>query len=175
MSLLVLYLLLLKATATSFSGVGSLPVVRDEFVVKRKVLTDLQLNAAVAVGRSTPGPTGLYVVSVGYFIRGVCGAIVAWLAMITPALTVIALLHCLSRRADHPRVRSVMQAVVIASGGLTIAATVPLMQETLTAFFPILICVGSLLVLVAAPRLGTIWVILGSACAALTASYFHLL
>ena len=31
MNLLVLYLLLLKASATSFSGLGSLPVVRQDF------------------------------------------------------------------------------------------------------------------------------------------------
>ena len=33
MNLIVLYLLLLKATITSFSGLTSLPVVRNDFVV----------------------------------------------------------------------------------------------------------------------------------------------
>jgi hypothetical protein len=45
MSLWLLYFLLLKATATSFSAVSALPVVRDEFVLKRNVLADLQLYA----------------------------------------------------------------------------------------------------------------------------------
>jgi chromate transporter len=172
-SLLLLYFLLLKATATSFSGVSSLPVVRDDFVVKRKVLTDLQLNAAIVVGRSTPGPVGLYVISVGYFVRGVWGALVAWLAMITPALTVIVLMHHLSRKADHPRVRSVLQAVVIASAGLTIAATLPLTKDSLTSLLQILIGLASLVVLVVARRVSTVWVILGAASAALLASFFH--
>jgi chromate transporter len=174
LSLMLLYFLMFKATVTSFSGVSSLPVVRDEFVVKRRVLTDRQLNAAVVVGRSTPGPVGLYVISIGYFVRGVWGAIVAWLAMITPALAVIAFLHYLSRKADHPRVRSVLEAVVISSAGLTIAATLPMSRDALTGLIPILIGVGSLVVLVVARRVSTVWVILGSACAALTASYFHL-
>lgn len=173
MSLLLLYFLLLKATATSFSGVSSLPVVRDDFVVKRKALTDLQLNAAIVVGRSTPGPVGLYVISVGYFVRGVWGALVAWLAMITPALTVIVLMHHLSRKADHPRVRSVLQAVVIASAGLTIAATLPLTKDSLTSLLQILIGLASLVVLVVARRVSTVWVILGAASAALLASFFH--
>jgi chromate transporter len=172
-SLLLLYFLLLKATATSFSGVSSLPVVRDDFVVKRKALTDLQLNAAIVVGRSTPGPVGLYVISVGYFVRGVWGALVAWLAMITPALTVIVLMHHLSRKADHPRVRSVLQAVVIASAGLTIAATLPLTKDSLTSLLQILIGLASLVVLVVARRVSTVWVILGAASAALLASFFH--
>ena len=173
MNLLLLYLLLLKATATSFSGVGSLPVVRDEFIVKRAVLTDLQLNAAVIVGRSTPGPVGLYVISIGYFVRGVPGAVVAWLAMITPALTVIALLHRLSRKADHPRVKGALQAVVVASAGLTISATLPLARNVLTTPLPIAICLGSLLVLVLARRVSTVLVILASACTALAMSFFH--
>ena len=46
MNLLVLYLLLAKATLTSFSGMTSLPVVRHDFVEQRPVLTDRQLNAA---------------------------------------------------------------------------------------------------------------------------------
>ena len=40
MNPIVLYLLLLKATLTSFSGLTSLPMVRDDLVVKRRVLTD---------------------------------------------------------------------------------------------------------------------------------------
>ena len=40
MNLAVLYLLLLKATATAFSGLSSLPILHDDLVVKRHVLTD---------------------------------------------------------------------------------------------------------------------------------------
>ena len=70
MKLLVLYLLLLKATATSFSGLSSLPVLREDLVVRHGMLSDAQLNLAVTAGRSGPGPNGLYVVSVGYLIGG---------------------------------------------------------------------------------------------------------
>ena len=68
MNVFLLYLLLLKATLTSFSGLASLPMVRDDFVVERHLLTDRQLNTAVVAGRTGPGPNGLYIVSVGYFV-----------------------------------------------------------------------------------------------------------
>jgi len=42
----LLYLLLLKATATTFTGMASLPIIRNELVVERQVLTDEQLNTA---------------------------------------------------------------------------------------------------------------------------------
>ena len=56
MNLLLLYLVLTKATVTSFSGLTSLPVVRHDLVEHYHVLTDRQLNAAVAAGRTAPGP-----------------------------------------------------------------------------------------------------------------------
>jgi chromate transporter len=66
MSVFLLYLLLTKATITSFSGLASLPVIREDLVVHRRVLTDTQLDTAVVVSRTTPGPIGVYVISVGY-------------------------------------------------------------------------------------------------------------
>jgi chromate transporter len=48
----MLYALLLKATVTAFSGLASLPVVRADLVVNHHVLTDEQLNTAVAMSRT---------------------------------------------------------------------------------------------------------------------------
>jgi len=92
MNVIALYLLLLKATVTSFAGMGSLPQIRQDFVVTHGVVTDEQLGQAVVLGRSAPGPVGAYVVAIGYFAGGWPGAIAAWLAMMTPALLVIPLL-----------------------------------------------------------------------------------
>lgn len=75
MNIILLYLLLLKGTVTAFAGLASLPVVQEALVNQYHVLTDMQLNEAVVITRSTPGPVGLYVVSVGYFVAGIPGAI----------------------------------------------------------------------------------------------------
>ena len=72
------------------AGLASLPVIQDELIIQRHVLTDTQLNEAVVITRSTPGAVGLYVVSVGYFVAGVPGAIAGWLAVITPAFLILA-------------------------------------------------------------------------------------
>src|SRR5215470_156766 len=122
MSFGLLYLLLLKATLISFSGLASLPVVRDELVLQYGVLTDTQLNAAVALARAAPGPFGGYVISVGYFAGGVLGGIAGWLALITPALLAIPLMHFVARNTNHPRARSVVGAVVVASAALILVA-----------------------------------------------------
>lgn len=171
MNLLLLYLLLLKATMTSFSGLTSLPVVRHDLVEHYRVLTDRQLNAAVAAGRSAPGPNGLYLVSVGYFVAGVPGAAVGFLAMITPAFLIIPMLQFLGRRADRPAVKSAIQMVTLAAAGLVVSATVPLARDALSGPLPIVIALGSFVFLVCTNR-STIWVIAGAAVAGLAA---HLL
>src|SRR5215468_3969310 len=132
MNAFVLYLLLLKATVTAFSGLASLPVLRQDLVLTRHVLTDEQLNAAIVVTRTTPGPVGLYVVSVGYFAAGVPGAVAGWAAMISRALLIIPLVHYLGRRAEHPRVRNILRALVLASAGLLWATTLPIARAANT-------------------------------------------
>jgi chromate transporter len=91
----VLYLLLLQATLTSFSGLTSIPLVRNDLVVGRAVLTDDELNSALAIGQTTPGPVGLYIVVVGYFAAGIPGAIAGALALATPALLAVPMLRAL--------------------------------------------------------------------------------
>jgi chromate transporter len=124
MSIIALYLLLLKATATSFAGMGSLPQIRQDLVVTHNVITDEQLSQAVVIGRSAPGPVGAYVVSIGYFARGWPGAGAAWLAMVTPALLVIPLVTLLRRWLHLSRVRAAVDAVVIASAVLLLTSVV---------------------------------------------------
>jgi len=129
MSIVVVYLLLLKATATSFAGMGSLPQIRQDFVETHRFLSDDQLSQAVLVGRATPGPMGAYVVAVGYFAVGWPGAVAGWLAMITPALAAIPLLAAIQRWLHLSRMRAAIDAVVIASATLLVAAGVRLLID----------------------------------------------
>ena len=126
MNALVIYLLLLKATMTSFAGMGSLPQIRQDFVETRAVISDQELSQAVLVGRATIGPMGAYVVAVGYFAGGWPGAVAGWLAMITPALVAIPLLTLIQRWLHLPRIRAAVDGVVIASAVLLVGSGVTL-------------------------------------------------
>ena len=166
MKLLLLYLLLLKANATAFSGLSSLPVLREDLVVRYQMLSDTQLNLAVTAGRSGPGPNGLYIVSVGYLIGGLPGAVAGWLAMVTPTFLVIPLVRFVGARADRPRLRSAIRASMTASAGLLLAATLPLARGALTDGVLIAVAAASFL-LFAFTRLDSVWVILAAAAAGL--------
>jgi chromate transporter len=173
LNVILLYLLLLKGTATAFAGLASLPVIHDTLVTQYRVLTDDQLNQAVVITRSTPGPVGLYIVSVGYFVAGVPGAIAGWLAMITPALLIIPLVHFAGRHSEHPRIKGVLQTVVIASAGLLLAASIPLAHDALTDWVTILIAAVSLILLLVT-EIDTLWIILGAAVVSLSAQSLEL-
>ncbi len=174
MNIAVLYWLLLKGAVTAFAGLASLPVIQDELVIQRHVLTDKQLNEAVVITRSTPGPVGLYVVSIGYFVAGMPGAVAGWFAMITPALLVIPLVVFVGRRIENPRVKSILQTVVIASAGLLLAAAIPLARDALTDTLTIAIAAVSF-VLLLTTKLDTLWIILGGAVCTLSATSLGIL
>ena len=168
MSVLVLYLLLLKATLTTFSGMSSLPLVHADFVEKHKVLSSQELNRAVAVSRMAPGPNGLYLVSVGYTVAGLPGAAAALAALMTPSFLIIGVLKFLGRNADRPSTRRVTQAITLASGGLLVRVLIPMAQATLTGPFAVAIAVTTFLVLVLT-KIDTVWVVVGAASAGLIA------
>jgi len=134
MSAFVVYLLLLKAIASSFAGMGSLPQIHEDFVETRHVLSDEQLSQAVLVGRSTPGPVGAYVVAVGYLAAGWPGALAGWLAMITPALAAIPLVVLMQRWLHLPRVRTAVDAVVIASAVLLLSSAFQMAGDGIRQF-----------------------------------------
>ena len=140
MNVVLVYALLLKATITSFAGLGSLPQIERDFVETHRILSADQLSEAVLVGRSTPGPVGAYVVAVGYFAAGWPGAVAGWLALVTPALAAIPLLLVVQRWMHLPHMRAAVDAIVLASGVLLVATAIRLasdaVQQVIRAFMP---------------------------------------
>jgi len=168
-NIFLLYLILLKGTVTAFAGLASLPVVQAALVFQYHVLTDQQLNEAVVITRSTPGPVGLYVVAVGYYVAGIPGAIAGWAAMTTPALLIIPLVYFVGRKLDNPRVKTILQTIVIASAGLLLAAAIPLARDALTDWLTVSIAVLTVVLLLIS-GIDTLWIVLASAAASLVAS-----
>ncbi len=90
-------------------------------------LTARQLADAVAAGQITPGPVFTTATFIGYVIGGVGGALVATVAIFSPAFVLVAILEpVLARRGISPRMRGFLDAVNAASVGLLAAATIEL-------------------------------------------------
>ena len=162
MNIFLLYFLLLKASLASFTGLGSLPMIRNDFVVERHALTDHQLNTAVVAGRAGPGPFGLYLVCIGYTVAGVPGSISAFFALITPAFLVLPLIRWLGRRASHPRVRDAIRGLMLGTAGLLLASSVPLARDANTGPLSVGVMVAAFLIL-AFTKLDSMWLMAGAA------------
>ncbi|MBY0497565.1 MAG: chromate transporter [Cyanobacteria bacterium] len=128
MNIAVLYLLLLRATAMSFSGFASVPMVREDLVLHRGVLTDQQLNNAVAISQASPGPLGIYIVIVGYFAGGVPGAVAGILVVASPAIMALPIAYAVRRRRTAA-IRGACSGIVIGSCVLMITTAVQLAPE----------------------------------------------
>ena len=172
MSVLTLYLLLLKATLTSFSGGTSLPSVRQDLVVQHHAITDAQLSTAVAISRMGPGPNGTFVICIGHYIAGPAGAAAGYLAMITPAWLAILILRLLQGRTSHPRWRGAIQGLTAAAAGLMLANSWPIAQTAITSWLP---AVLSLLALAAflSRKIETVWVLGSAGLLAMLYSLLH--
>jgi chromate transporter len=158
MNLFILYLVMLKATVTTFNGPMSLPILRDELVVRRHVITDRELSAAVTAAQSSPGPMGIYVVSVGYFVAGVPGAAAGYFALVTPAFLAVPIIRFIGRRLEHPRARSMLNAAMLASAGLIFTSAVPLAQASIHTWITAALAAAAC-ILVAATRVPTVAII----------------
>jgi len=172
MNVITLYLLLLKATLTSFSGGTSFPSVRQDLVVQRHAVTDAQLSAAVAISRMGPGPNGAFVICLGQYIAGPAGAAAGYLAMITPAWLAIILLRLLQGRTSHPRAQSAIQSLTAAAAGLMLANSWPIAQTAITSWFPALLSALSLAAFLSR-NVETVWVLAASGILAMLYSGLH--
>lgn len=161
MNAFLLYLLLLRATALSFSGFASVPVIREELVVSRAVITDQQLNSAIAISQASPGPLGLYVVVVGYFAAGWAGALAGALALASPALLAIPIVRLVRRQQAAP-VRGACAAIVLASCVLMAATSTRLAAEAIPTWSMVVLALCGFIVL-ATERVPPVVVILASA------------
>lgn len=121
MDLWTFFLICLKVTLLSFGGTAPLPLLQDELGRQRGLLTDDDFALALAIGRVSPGPAGLFVLPVGYFLAGFGGAAVAALAQALVALGVLGLLRAHARLAHFAAVRDATRGIQAATAGLLVA------------------------------------------------------
>ncbi len=89
--------------------------------------------------------------------------------MATPSLMIILLVGYLGRKAEHPRLKGMLQSVVLASAALLLVAAVPLARDAINSPLTAVIAVAALLLLLS-KKIDTLWVIGGSAGVSLVAA-----
>lgn len=130
-----LFLIFVRASLLSSGGLGSLAILRTD-LLSAGLVGDAQLVQALTIGRISPGPTGLFVISIGYFAMGIPGALLALAAALIPPLLVLPIAHVVRPRRNHPRVDGLIRGLVLGTTGLTISVSVTLLLATSSAGGP---------------------------------------
>ena len=110
-----------------------IPLLQQDYVLERGVITEEQLLYAFTIARVTPGQANLYIASIGYMLFGVVGAVVAVVAILLPGYTMVPLLRYYQRFRERAYISGFIKGLTATSVGLILAATVQIGRDTLSA------------------------------------------
>lgn len=104
-SLKDLFLLFFKIGLFTFGGgYAMLPLLKDELVVKRRLLSEDELLDLYAIGQCTPGIIAINVATfIGYRQARLKGAVAATLGMVFPSLLIITLIAMVLKQYMYNR------------------------------------------------------------------------
>jgi chromate transporter len=125
---LTLFWIMLRAALLSTTGTGNLPIVHQD-LLSRGWANDRQFAESLAIGQISPGPTGLWVISLGYLVDGLRGAAVTLVAIVLPPLLVLVLVQGLYRRwGHHPATQGFVRGLGLAVAGVFVMVLTGIMN-----------------------------------------------
>ena len=171
MNTLSLFWQFLKACALSFGGLGSLPILVQSLVHDRGWATEAQFGQALAVGRISPGPNGLYVIALGYLIGGIGGAGAASVANVIPSVLVLPLSALHRRVAQNPRVIGAMRMIGLAVVGILFWTAFSIVRGAATGVADWLIALVAPVIVILRPKWNPIFVLLAAGIVGIVVHY----
>src|SRR5690349_2537309 len=110
---LIYFLLFLKASLFSTGGFSNLPSLHQDLLANAWA-KEADFGQSLAIGQISPGPNGLWVISLGYLTYGYLGAFLALIAITLPPLLVL-VVAALHARIKHQRwVQGAMHGISLA-------------------------------------------------------------
>jgi chromate transporter len=132
-----------KASLLSTGGLGNLPFLTQDLQGLGWARPSDFLTA-IAVGNLSPGPNGLWSVSLGYLTFGWLGAALALTALSLPPLTILFVSAFYNRIEHQPLVRDFTRGLALGVVGLTLAVAVMLASASIADVRGILVALGAL-------------------------------
>ena len=132
MSLLAVILVIFYANVVTFgNGSVMVPILQHRFVDQAHMLTLDELLYAFALARVTPGQANFYICSVGYFLYGLPGAILATAAIQLPGYLMIPMQRVYEQFKQARPVQRFVRGLTATSVGLILAATLNIGRQTM--------------------------------------------
>ena len=128
MNQLAFFACVLRASLLSTSGMGNVATLHQDFVIGGHV-TESQFAEALAVGQISPGPNGLWVVSLGYIMNGIAGASLALLAVMLPPFIVLLISRMYGHVESHPLVNGFIRFLTLSVVGIFLSAMLGMLNS----------------------------------------------
>ena len=128
MNPILYFLLALKASLFSTGGFGNIPSLHDDLLA-RGWATERNFSEALAVGQISPGPNGLWIISLGYFVGGVPGALLSLASIAIPPVLILAVDWLYHRTKHIPAVEGFVRGLGLATVGIFVVVLQRLLHE----------------------------------------------
>ena len=112
MNWILFFWVVLKSVLFSTGGFGPFPSLHTDFIAQGWA-SEKQFSEALSIGQITPGPNGLWVVSLCYLVAGLKGAILSCIALVLPPLLILIVRHFYNRIGHHPATQGLLDGVVL--------------------------------------------------------------
>ena len=124
----IYFLLFLKASLFSTGGFSNLPSLHQDLIANGWA-KEADFGQSIAIGQISPGPNGLWVVSLGYLTYGFPGALLALIAITIPAFLVLAVSAGYTRIEHRTWVQGAMRGVSLAVVGLLLTVVWTILHQ----------------------------------------------
>ncbi len=131
MSPILYFWIFLKASLLSTGGLGNLPFLHQDLLALGWA-HEADFVMAIAVGQLSPGPNGLWTISLGYLTYGWLGAGLSLVAITLPTLLALVVVALHRRVEAHPLVQSFTRGITLGVVGLTLGVAWTLFGANVT-------------------------------------------
>lgn len=143
-TLLFLFLSFLKIGATSWGGFMALiSVVQKELIEKKEVIEEKVIFDGISLASVLPGPVAFnVVVYIGYYLRGIKGAIVSMLGILLPSFIFMLILsYIYIEYGELPALENFFKGVLPAIVAIIISVGFTMAKKNIKDYKQIVICV----------------------------------
>jgi chromate transporter len=144
-------------------GYAMIPILQWDMVDHLGWLTLQQFLDGILLGFVTPGPIIITATFVGYWVKGLLGAIVATVSIFLPPILIIIFLTPFYQRVKEARLmRPVIQGILAALVGMLVLVTVQMGVITITDLKSLALMAAASLALIAF-RVNLLWIVAAAA------------
>lgn len=135
--------LFLKASILSTGGLGNLPFLHRDLVALGWA-NESDFITAIAVGQVSPGPSGLWSISLGYLTFGWLGSGLALAALSLPPLLIVGVATIYDRMEKLPGVQNFSTGLALGVIGLTLTVALGLARTAIIDWRSVVIAICAL-------------------------------